>query len=173
MTEQSEPETEPIYDPSASSLAGEVSGDIMAELLSMRGSIDNIDATLVFLLAERFKATQRVGVLKAKHQLPPADPTRESAQIERLRRLAEEAHLDPAFAEKFLNFIIREVIRHHNAISESHAGSRQAPRTGASDGSSGGASTGSSTGTAASTQAEPGTESAAAASGRQGSGADA
>lgn len=105
------------YDPEASSLAGEVDPQVMAELLSVRGSIDNIDATLVYLLAERFKATQRVGVLKAEHQLPPADPDREAAQITRLRALAEEAQLDPAFAEKFLNFIISEVIRHHQAIS--------------------------------------------------------
>jgi chorismate mutase len=93
---------------------------VMAELLSIRSSIDNIDATLVFLLAERFKATQKVGFLKAAHKLPAGDPGRETAQIARLRRLAEEAHLDPAFAEKFLNFIIGEVIRHHEAIAEDH-----------------------------------------------------
>ncbi|MGO4384546.1 chorismate mutase [Specibacter sp. RAF43] len=109
------------FDPSASSLTGTVDPAVMAELLSMRSSIDNIDATLVYLLAERFKATQRVGILKAKHQLPPADPNREQAQIQRLRALAESAHLDPAFAEKFLNFIISEVIHHHQAISESHS----------------------------------------------------
>ena len=34
-----------------------------AELLSLRQSIDNIDAALVHLLAERFKFTQQVGVL--------------------------------------------------------------------------------------------------------------
>jgi chorismate mutase len=109
------------FDPAASSLSGQIAPEIMAELLSMRSSIDNIDATLVYVLAERFKATQRVGVLKARHKLPPADPDRESAQIARLRALAESAHLDPAFAEKFLNFIISEVIRHHQAISEDHA----------------------------------------------------
>lgn len=92
----------------------------MAELLSIRSSIDNIDATLVYLLAERFKATQKVGFLKAAHSLPAGDPGRETAQIARLRRLAEDAHLDPAFAEKFLNFIIGEVIRHHEAIAEDH-----------------------------------------------------
>ena len=106
------------YDPAASSLAGQVQPEVMAELLSVRSSIDNIDATLVYLLAERFKATQRVGVLKAEHQLPAGDPDREAAQITRLRALAEEANLDPAFAEKFLNFIISEVIRHHQALSE-------------------------------------------------------
>lgn len=85
-----------------------------AELLrGHRESIDRLDAILVFTLAERFKHTQSVGVLKAAHDLPPSDPARESNQIERLERLAEEADLDPVFARKFLNFIISEVIRHH------------------------------------------------------------
>jgi chorismate mutase len=117
-------ETTDSFDPAASSLAGQVDRSVMDELLSIRSSIDNIDATLVFLLAERFKATQKVGVLKATHKLPAGDPGREAAQISRLRRLAEEAHLDPAFAEKFLNFIISEVIRHHEAIAEGHQASR-------------------------------------------------
>lgn len=78
-----------------------------------RQSIDNIDAALVFMLAERFKITQAVGAFKAKNALPPADPGREDRQIQRLRRLAQEAELDPVFAEKFLRFIIDEVIRHH------------------------------------------------------------
>ncbi|MGP5073238.1 chorismate mutase [Arthrobacter rhombi] len=119
-----QPATGEDYDPTASSLAGSVDPEVMQELLSVRGSIDNIDATLIYLLAERFKATQKVGHLKAEHQLPPADPNREVAQIARLRRLASEAHLDPAFAEKFLNFVIDEVIRHHQAISASRAPER-------------------------------------------------
>lgn len=83
------------------------------ELIRLRASIDNFDAALVHILAERFRCTQAVGELKAKYHLPPADMTREKKQVERLRRLATESHLDPDFAEKFLNFIIREVIRHH------------------------------------------------------------
>ena len=90
--------------------------DALAQLEEIRSSIDNIDAALVHLLAERFKCTKRVGRLKADHDLPPADPQREARQIKRLRELAHEADLDPAFAEKFLNFIIGEVIRHHEAI---------------------------------------------------------
>ena len=86
------------------------------ELLRLRNSIDNIDAALVHLLAERFKCTQAVGRYKATHGLAPADPAREAAQIARLRSLAEAAKLDPDFAEKFLNFIVTEVIRHHEAI---------------------------------------------------------
>ncbi|MFE2497470.1 chorismate mutase [Streptomyces scopuliridis] len=90
---------------------------VRAELNRLRESIDNIDAAVVHMLAERFKCTQQVGVLKAEHQLPPADPARESRQITRLRELAESARLDPAFAEKLLNFIIAEVIRHHETIA--------------------------------------------------------
>jgi chorismate mutase len=86
------------------------------ELLRLRASIDNIDAALVHLLAERFKCTQAVGEYKATHALPPADPAREAEQIARLRTLARQAKLDPDFAEKFLNFIVTEVIRHHEAI---------------------------------------------------------
>ena len=86
------------------------------ELQRLRDSIDNIDAALVHMLAERFKCTQAVGLLKAQHGLPPADPEREAVQIGRLRALAREAKLDPDFAEKFLNFIVTEVIRHHEAI---------------------------------------------------------
>ncbi|EHH69401.1 chorismate mutase [Gluconobacter morbifer] len=88
-----------------------------AELEHLRASIDNIDAALIYMLAERFRCTQDVGRLKARSHLPPADPARENRQIERLRHLAKEAHLDPDFAEKFLAFIIREVIRHHEAIA--------------------------------------------------------
>jgi chorismate mutase len=84
-----------------------------ATLERYRQSIDNIDAALVFILAERFKVTQAVGRHKAEHGLPPADPGREEAQIERLRGLAQAADLDPEFSEKFLRFIIDEVIRHH------------------------------------------------------------
>lgn len=91
---------------------------VTAELEEIRSSIDNIDAALVHLLAERFKCTKRVGRLKAEHTLPPADPEREARQIARLRSKALEADLDPAFAEKFLTFIIDEVIRHHVELRE-------------------------------------------------------
>jgi chorismate mutase len=84
-----------------------------AVLANFRASIDNIDAALIHILAERFRITKAVGAYKAEKALPASDPGREERQIERLRRLAEDAHLDPEFSEKFLRFIIDEVIRHH------------------------------------------------------------
>ena len=87
------------------------------QLARFRASIDNIDAALVHMLAERFKITQAVGEYKAVAGLPPADPGREQAQIARLRALATEAGLDPAFTEKFLRFIVAEVINHHQRIA--------------------------------------------------------
>lgn len=90
----------------------------LAELTRLRSSIDNLDAALIHLLAERFKCTQRVGVLKAEAHLPPADPSREEYQIARLRALAEDSGLDPQFAEKILSLIIDEVIRNHVSLRE-------------------------------------------------------
>ena len=87
------------------------------QLDAYRASIDNIDAALVHLLAERFKITQAVGAYKAAAGLPPADPAREDHQIARLRALAVESGLDPAFTEKFLRFIVDEVILHHKRIA--------------------------------------------------------
>ncbi|KHK91770.1 chorismate mutase [Novosphingobium malaysiense] len=82
-------------------------------LAGFRASIDNIDAALIHILAERFRITKAVGAYKAEHKLPASDPSREERQIARLRKLAEEANLDPDFGEKFIRFVIDEVIRHH------------------------------------------------------------
>jgi len=89
--------------------------EIPPELLQIRKSIDNLDAALIHILAERFRCTKSVGELKARMALPPSDPGREKRQVDRLRSLATDADLDPDFAEKLLNFIIKEVIRHHEA----------------------------------------------------------
>jgi chorismate mutase len=90
-------------------------------LARLRASIDNLDAVLLHTLAERFKVTEAVGRLKAENDMPPADRAREARQIARLRQLADESGLDPAFAEKFLNFIVAEVIRHHEQLRDNTA----------------------------------------------------
>ena len=93
---------------------------VPGQLAVYRATIDNLDAALVHLLAERFRCTQQVGLLKARLDLPPADPGRERQQVARLRALAEESGLDPIFAEKFFAFIVAEVIQHHEEIRDGH-----------------------------------------------------
>jgi chorismate mutase len=90
--------------------------DPVSNLRDLRDSIDNIDAAIVYMLAERFRCTRAVGKLKAQHGLPSRDPGREAEQVSRLRHLAAVSKLDPDFAEKFLAFVIREVIRHHESV---------------------------------------------------------
>lgn len=106
-----------------SDAARELPPEVQAELDRLRHSIDNIDAALVHMLAERFKLTRAVGEFKAQHSLPPADPARERRQVERLRALSEAVRLDPEIADKYLEFVITEVLRHHEAIASQHRSS--------------------------------------------------
>jgi chorismate mutase len=90
--------------------------DPVSNLRDLRDSIDNIDAAIVHMLAERFRCTRAVGKLKARHGLPARDPGREAEQVSRLRQLAAVSTLDPDFAEEFLTLVFREVIRLHEAV---------------------------------------------------------
>ena len=98
--------------------AGAGDSEALEILRRLRGSIDNIDAALVYLLAERFRATKQVGELKAQHGMPASDPAREEQQLARLRSLAIDADLDPEFAQKWFTFVVAEVIRHHVELAE-------------------------------------------------------
>jgi chorismate mutase len=90
---------------------------IKVQLSSYRRSIDNIDAALVHILAERFRCTSQVGELKARHRLPSVDKDREAGQFNRLKSLALEAGLDQVFIENLMRFIIDEVVRRHDDIA--------------------------------------------------------
>jgi chorismate mutase len=117
--DQPQPSAAITADAKLQACAGDGATEQADEMLEgFRRSIDNIDAALIYMLAERFRITQAVGEHKARRRMAPADPARERAQIARLRRLAEEANLDPEFSEKFIRFVIEEVIRHHRQASE-------------------------------------------------------
>ncbi|WP_339485527.1 chorismate mutase [Pseudomonas sp. EL_65y_Pfl2_R95] len=94
--------------------------DITTQLISFRQSIDNIDAALIHMLAERFRCTDQVGRLKAAHHLPAVDKDREQQQYERLTKLAEDADLDPVFVEGLMQFVISEVVQRHRQIASAH-----------------------------------------------------
>lgn len=91
--------------------------DITRQLSVFRQTIDNIDAALIHMLAERFRCTDEVGLLKTRHQLPAVDKKREQHQYERLTDLAQEANLDTAFVQKLMKFVISEVVTRHRQFA--------------------------------------------------------
>src|SRR5262245_40847566 len=90
--------------------------EFAGDLAKLRLSIDNLDAAMVHLLAERFRCTHAIGELKARHGLVSRDPRREAAQLRRLRTLAAESGLDPDFIQKLHALVVREVIINHEAV---------------------------------------------------------
>lgn len=86
------------------------------ELIDLRESLDNIDNALVYLLAERFRVTHKVGVYKRDNNIPPIDTVREEAQFKRIEKIANEAGLNPKFAHKLLRLIIDEVVENHKML---------------------------------------------------------
>ena len=92
------------------------------QLADFRRSIDKVDAELVRLLAERFRITNEIGEYKAANGLAPVDLVRQHRQIDGLRRLAADEGLDPDFCEKFVHFVMDEVIRNHKRIAASASG---------------------------------------------------
>ena len=61
-------------------------------------------------------APRRWASIRPPTAFPPPIPRAKQVQIARLRALAKDAKLNPDFAEQFLAFIVKEVIRHHEAI---------------------------------------------------------
>ena len=87
-----------------------------SDLETYRASVDNLDAALVYLLAERFRVTHAIGRLKQREALPAEDRAREQDQIERLKALALAAGLDPAVVETVFPVITAEVRRRHEVL---------------------------------------------------------
>ena len=110
-------ETETVIDADTAQGDPQVA-ETVAKIKSLRQSIDNVDTAIVSLLAERFKYTSQVGVLKARAGFAPADYKREDYQIERLHRIAVDAGLDPDIAEMYREFVVTEAKRRHKRIAD-------------------------------------------------------
>ena len=113
-------ETETVIDADTAQGDPQVA-ETVAKIKSLRQSIDNVDTAIVSLLAERFKYTSQVGVLKARAGFAPADYKREDYQIERLHRIAVDAGLDPDIAEMYREFVVTEAKRRHKRIADAGA----------------------------------------------------
>ena len=89
-----------------------------AELASLRAEVDEIDQQIMLLLGVRFRCTDMIGELKRELGMDLVDPQREEQQVERIRRLAQEAGVPPALAETILREVIDTVVDHHTRLRE-------------------------------------------------------
>ncbi|WYX30642.1 chorismate mutase [Achromobacter denitrificans] len=87
------------------------------ELASLRAEVDEIDQQIILLLGVRFRCTDMIGELKQAHGMDLVDAKRESQQVARIRRLAEEG-VPPALAETILREVIDTVVDHHTRLRE-------------------------------------------------------
>lgn len=97
---------------------GPEAAQAVARIRRLRQSIDNIDSAIISLLAERFKFTSQVGVLKAQAGFAPEDQRREDHQMARLGRIAVDAGLDLQIAEMYREFVVTEAKKRHQRIAE-------------------------------------------------------
>lgn len=72
----------------------------------LRRSVDDVDARLVKLLAERLKLSAEIGAEKMQNARPVTDTTRESAVMEHIRQLASREGIDAAAVESVYRRII-------------------------------------------------------------------
>jgi len=91
----------------------------MQSLTEYRNMLDNVDGSLISILAKRFKITDEVGVLKKENGMPPVDAEREQEQFERVRELASVHGLEPEIAEKVLRHIIDMAVERHQLLQSS------------------------------------------------------
>ena len=89
---------------------------IPAELLSVREKIDAIDERLLDLLAERFRLTHQVGLLKANQQLSALDATREAEKLARLADLSSDRDLNPELIQELFRRIMQQVVQNHERL---------------------------------------------------------
>lgn len=89
------------------------------ELSSYRITIDNFDAALIHILAERLRCTHKVGELKAARKLSETDTSRGAQQLNRLKKIVQDGGLDENFVEGFMHYIIDEVVRRHAELKAS------------------------------------------------------
>ncbi|MBF0276758.1 MAG: chorismate mutase [SAR324 cluster bacterium] len=86
------------------------------DLDAVRIRIDEIDQSLVELIAERFEITRKVGKYKKDHGLNPVDSERETRQFEKIAAISKELNVNPGLTAKILRLIIDEVVKNHKEI---------------------------------------------------------
>lgn len=86
------------------------------ELEMMRRDIDEIDARLITLIAERFQCTERVGRYKTQASLPAVDSAREAQQMARITELSIASGVNPELVQRIFRLIIDAVVENHKHL---------------------------------------------------------
>ena len=92
--------------------------DRAKRIITLRQSIDNIDNAVIYLLAERFALTNRIGSIKAQAGFAPYDSNRENEQIARLCTIAHPAGLEQSIAREYHKFVVSESKKRHKLIAD-------------------------------------------------------
>jgi chorismate mutase/prephenate dehydratase len=77
-----------------------------SEIEGMRGRLDEVDASIVTLLSERFQLIDEIARMKQRGRVELQDADRENALLARVAQLAEAADLNPALVQR----IFREIL---------------------------------------------------------------
>ena len=91
----------------------------MNELENLRLKIDEIDESIIELFSERFKVTQKVAVVKKKHNLDAIDSSREARQMEKIAKLSSKNKINTELMQKIFRLVIDDVVKNHKVVKTS------------------------------------------------------
>lgn len=88
-----------------------MTNDSSADLAALRARIDQLDAALIAIIAERLAACREVAALKEEFDTPVIQPDRVREVVTSRRQLAIQAGIDPDFAEQLVRVLLTETHR--------------------------------------------------------------
>ena len=83
----------------------------MQDLQTYRNQIDEIDAKIIELLAQRFEVVKKVWIYKKENNLPPLQPARWQEVLNSKMNMAKEIWLNPEFVKNIWEEIHKEALR--------------------------------------------------------------
>ena len=86
------------------------------ELHQLRSQIDEMDSSLINLLAERFKLCREIGKFKKEHNMTVLQSERYNEMLEKCTQQAKVCGIDAKFASRILEIIHEESVRQQLTI---------------------------------------------------------
>lgn len=88
----------------------------MDELENLRLKIDEIDESIIELFSERFKVTQKVALVKKRHNLEAIDSSREARQMEKIAKLSSKNKINTELMKNIFRLVIDDVVKNHKVV---------------------------------------------------------